>query len=376
MATFNVSMESGNYLEEGQQVDAEILRRLLSSGENKQIRNIAEIIKKTRPDVLLLNEFDYIADTHSGVIAFIKNYLMRPQNGNETIDYPWFYVGTVNTGLPSPWDLNRDGRSTGTEDDAWGFGKYPGHYGMAVLSRYPIDTEAVRSFQHFKWKDMPGSLQPVNADGTPWFSIEAWEQMPLSSKSHWDIPVLVDGETVHILASHPTPPVFDGPEDRNGRRNHDEIRFWKDYIDPADSGYIYDDDGDSGGLAERERFIIVGDLNASADEGDALNQGIASLLADSRIQSEPAPQSEGGAAHSRSNAWAATHTALWRMRADYVLPSRYGLEILGNGVFWPSEDHQDYFLVANRNSSSDHRLVWVRLRINTKPDNRQLIQDP
>ena len=46
-------------------------------------------------------------------------------------------------------------------------------------------------------------------------------------------------ETVHFLVSHPTPPVFDGPEDRNGPRNYDEIRFWADYS-PRTGGYIYD----------------------------------------------------------------------------------------------------------------------------------------
>ena len=51
------------------------------------------------------------------------------------------------------------------------------------------------------------------------------------------------GKTVHFLVSHPTPPVFDGPEDRNGTRNFDEIRFWADYVIPSRSGYIYDDNG-------------------------------------------------------------------------------------------------------------------------------------
>ena len=31
----------------------------------------------------------------------------------------------------------------------------------------------------------------------------------------------------------PDAAVFDGPEDRNGTRNHDEIRFWADYVNPA-----------------------------------------------------------------------------------------------------------------------------------------------
>jgi hypothetical protein len=55
--------------------------------------------------------------------------------------------------------------------------------------------------------------------------------------------VKVGGKTIHVLASHPTPPTFDGAEDRNGKRNHDEIRFWRDYISEKTSNYIYDDKG-------------------------------------------------------------------------------------------------------------------------------------
>ena len=49
-----------------------------------------------------------------------------------------------------------------------------------------------------------------------------------------------------LLVAHPTPPVFDGPEDRNGRRNFDEIPLLGDYV-TGRSGYIYDDDGGRGG---------------------------------------------------------------------------------------------------------------------------------
>ena len=46
---------------------------------------------------------------------------------------------------------------------------------------------------------------------------------------------------MHLLVAHPTPPTFDGAEDRNGTRNHDEIRFWADYVRPARGHYMYDD---------------------------------------------------------------------------------------------------------------------------------------
>ncbi|MDX1390877.1 MAG: endonuclease/exonuclease/phosphatase family protein, partial [Rheinheimera sp.] len=220
-ATFNVSMEAQNYLPDGEKGDATVLAKLLHTDSQPQIKNIAHIIQLTRPDVLLLNEFDYIADSEQGVKAFIRNYLNKAQGDAKPIDYPYFYYNTVNTGTPSPYDLDNDGIASGTGADAWAFGFYPGQYGMLLLSKYPIDQANVRTFQQFKWKDMPGFLPTVKADGSPWYSADAWQQFPLSSKSHWDIPLTINGKTVHVLASHPTPPVFDGAENRNGKRNHD-----------------------------------------------------------------------------------------------------------------------------------------------------------
>jgi hypothetical protein len=361
-ATYNVSMEAENYFPRGTKGNSEqVLVKELASGQNQQIRNIARIIKTVRPDVILLNEFDYIKDPQAGALQFVKAYLKDDSDHVKGIDYPYYYYSTVNTGQPSPYDLNNDGKTDQFGNDAWGFGNYPGQYGMVLLSRYPIAHDQVRTFQHFKWKDMPGALQVSKADGSNWYSPEAWAQFPLSSKSHWDIPVQVGGQTIHILASHPTPPTFDGAEDRNGKRNHDEIRFWKDYI--SDGTYIYDDQGHKGGLKPDSRFVILGDQNASPDEGNAISEGIKSLLNSPKINNELAPASKGGAEHSPTNTFAKNHTAFWRMRADYVLPSKKGFKILDSGVFWPAKGEAMAELVEKRESSSDHRLVWVKVKL-------------
>ena len=49
------------------------------------------------------------------------------------------------------------------------------------------------------------------------------------------------------------------------------------------------------------------------------------------------------------------------MRIDYVLPSR-GVEILDGGVYWPSPD-DDPDGNARALLASDHRLVWLDLRL-------------
>lgn len=364
VATFNVSMESSNYLPRGETGDNTVLANILADGNNPQVKNIAAIIQRVQPDVLLLNEFDYIATPESGIQAFIRNYLNQPQHGSEAIDYPYFYYATVNTGQPSPYDLDNDGEATGVGADAWGYGFYPGQYGMAILSKYPIDKAKVRTFQHFKWRDMPDFMPTTKQNGSPWYSAEAWQQMPLSSKSHWDVPVMINGKTVHILASHPTPPVFDGPENRNGIRNHDEIRFWLDYLDPATASYIYDDNGNKGGLAADRRFVLLGDLNASADgDGDAINSAIKALVSHRSINQSFTPASEGAVENTPEVAHAKYHTASWRMRADYVLASDFGFNIKDGGVFWPAKNEPDYPLVGTRGASSDHRLVWLKLEL-------------
>ena len=61
--------------------------------------------------------------------------------------------------------------------------------------------------------------------------------------------------------------------------------------------------------------------------------------------------------------FAERHTASWRMRADYVLPSKQGFNIKDAGVFWPAKASADYYLIGSRDASSDHRLVWLELEL-------------
>jgi len=365
VATFNVSIEATNYLSRKEIASdpsrAVIVNELLAAGDHPQIKNIAEIIQRTRPDIILLNEFDYIAIPQQGIELFIKNYLNISQNKQTSIDYPYYYIAPVNTGLASPFDLDNDGKKNGLAGDAYGFGFYPGQYAMAVLSRYPIKREGIRSFQSFLWNDMPDALQPFNEDGTPWYSAEEWQHIKLSSKSHWDIPIETGAGIINIIASHPTPPTFDGAEGRNGKRNHDEIRLISDYL--SNAAYIIDDNKLKGGLKDGSRFVVMGDLNSSPDEGDSIKAAIQNLLTHSLVNSSCTPTSQAGRLLRPDNAFAAEHTASWGLRVDYVLPSKMGLKIKQCGLFWPTEDQPQHALIATRKASSDHRLVWVDLLV-------------
>ncbi|WP_194411078.1 endonuclease/exonuclease/phosphatase family protein [Microbacterium cremeum] len=368
VATFNLSL---NRNAPGQLVAD------LSTGANAQARTVAEIIQRANPDVVLLNEFDYV-EGGVAVDLFRDNYLEVSQNGAGAVDYPYAFVAPSNTGIPSGFDLNNDGEVSGG-DDAFGFGLFEGQYGMVVLSKHPIATAEVRTFQHFLWKDMPGALlpdDPATAAPADWYSPEELAVFRLSSKSHWDVPVQVGGHTVHVLASHPTPPTFDGPEDRNGTRNHDEIRFWADYVTPGAGRYIYDDEGGRGGLSPAASFVILGDQNADPLDGDSVDAAIDQLLGNRRIV-DPLPASEGAVEAAALQGGAnATHvgdprfdtadfadTAPGNLRADYVLPSR-SLPVAGAGVFWPVQaDPLSALTGVFPFPSSDHRLVWVDVEV-------------
>jgi endonuclease/exonuclease/phosphatase family metal-dependent hydrolase len=356
VATYNSSLYD--------EKDGGLVARLRAGDANAS--RIAAVIQHQHPDLLLLNEFDYDA---AGAAAdlFQHQYLEVSQHGQPAIRYPYRYIGPVNTGVPSGLDLDHDGK-IGSGNDAWGFGLHPGQYGMLVLSKYPIDAARARTFQMLKWSAMPGTKSPVDPKtGKDWYSPETWSQLRLSSKSHWDLPVQTPIGELHFLVSHPTPPVFDGPDDHNGIRNHDEIRLWNEYISGAPTPWLCDDQGACGGLAAGASFVIAGDQNSDPHDGDstAINQ----LLSNPRVQASPLPRSEGAPALARfvgggnigQRGDPAEDTGdfgpkVGNLHLDYVLPSK-DLRIITNGVFWPGAGSEGSDWI----DATDHHMVWYDL---------------
>lgn len=361
--------------------------------DQPRVRALAETIQRIRPNIILLNEIAYDIPGAPGVPEgaepaqnarrFIENYLNKPQGeGLRPIRYRAVML-PVNTGIPSGFDLDNDGRiatsfpipapahrdgtpGDSSEDgraygnDCWGFGEFPGQYGMALLvdERLEIVDASIRTFQRFPWNYLPAPLLPVNEDGTPFYSDDEVGLLRLSSKSHWDIPIrFPNGSVVHVLCSHPTPPAFDGPEQRNQKRNFDEIRFWRDYI--SGLSYLVDDEGETGGLMPGSKFVIMGDLNADAEEGTGVGNPIADLLlSNRRVRMTPPPLLDPPVMDGED--LDATDTAAFGKRADYILVSRQ-LEITRSGVWrhtpttWP------------HGFPSDHFPVWAEIRIPAAP---------
>lgn len=341
-------------------------------GADPQLKAAAEILQTVRPDIVLINEIDYTGPVdadgpspadHDAALAFQDRYLAVGQNGQEPLRYEHQYFAATNTGMPSRIDFNNNGR-TDDPSDAFGFGRYPGEYGMLLLSRYPLAANEARTFRKLLWKDMPDNLMPDGTHGKPMFyTAQSQAVFRLSSKSHWDVPVDIDGQRLHLLCSHPTPPIFDGPEDAHGRRNFDELRFWRDYLTDGDAArWIMDDQQRPGGLPADASFVILGDLNSDSvrSETDYGQRAIELVLRHPRIF-DPQPQSPGALEGKYPTAFSTQrpHRTADFGRLDYVLPSR-GLNLRQAGVYWPAAGEPGHESVK---LASDHRLVWIDLTL-------------
>ena len=385
IASYNVSMNRPSSGE---------LAAALAAGDDPQIQAVAEVIQRANPDIVLLNEFDQIYDesgefdrvaTEASIQDFLNNYLAVSQaEGVAPVTYDYYFVSPSNTGVPSGLDFNNDG-NIGGGNDAYGFGVFPGQFAMIMLSKHEILERYARTFQLFRWKDMPGALLPPDpndsdsdGDTASYYSAEELDVFRLSSKTHWDVPVVVPNlGLVHILASHPTPPVFDDGTateypsssvvDWNGLRNHDEIRFWNDYVTPGKGAYIYDDgefvsSGNraplwrKGGLPQGAMYVIMGDQNADPVDGDATFNPISLLLENPLINTAITPSSLGALEQVPSGSNRETKTASFNLRADYALPANdWRLKLRNAWVYWPETTD----LEANLLTASDHRMVVV-----------------
>ena len=295
-----------------------LLLRDILRGKDPQVIAVMDLIAAQQADIIALQDFDYDL-TGAALNAFAEAL------SEKGMAYPYRFSLPGNAGLMTDLDLDGDGKLRGP-GDAQGFGGFFGEGGMAILSRYPIMYEQVRDFTAFLWKDLPGALLP-QIDGNPFPSAEAQAIQRLSSNGHWVVPVDIPQiGRIHLLTFHATPPVFDGPEDQNGRRNHDEVLFWSNYLNGAF------------GPPVKDRFVLLGDANLDPNNGDGRGTAIRMLLAHPVFQ-DPLPGQP---------------TVIWPqtgpMRVDYVLPSA-DWQVLDAGVT-PLTDQ----------SASRHGLVWTRVR--------------
>lgn len=348
-ATFNVAMSAD--------VPGEIYQQL--KRHPSRFQRIAAIIQHCNPDVLLLCEFDHPgAGGDDGMLAYFQRHFLEvSQSGLPPVFYPHALLPPSNTGLA---------RLPGQEvenkpDKAQGFGCYHGQYGFVLLSKYPIDTAGLRSWQTLLWQGFRDSQMPQG------FYADDDCVQRLSSKNHVAVPVIVGDNIVTVVACHPTPPVFDGPEKRNFRRNADEIRLLRDIVE--DHPQLRDDSGLPGGVSAEMPLVVMGDLNADPVNGAGDKTVIRDLLNSDRLQ-PVAAKSAGATQCLRRRAIRAKNKATHNrgLRLDYVLPSAH-FTFTDCGVFWPAMQDPLSHLLYDANGkpssahSSDHRLVWVDIAL-------------
>ena len=304
-----------------------LLLRDLEEGD-PQAKAVARIVAHARPDVVVLQGIDW--DAGGATLSALSDRIAEAG-----WPMPHGMAPRPNAGIASGRDLDGDGRPGGP-GDALGWGRFAGSGGLALLSRHPIDAGRLRDHTSFRWADVP-SADPAPSDAG----------LPVASVGIWVATILAPGGPVDILALHATPPVFDGPEDRNGRRNRDELALVHMLIEAG------------GPDGPEPPFVVAGDLNLDPQDGEGRHDALHRLVASRRIvDPEPihdaaAPETGGHLGDPRQD------TVAWdgpgRLRVDYVLPSS-DWRIGSAGVVWPTPGDD---LAEIAETASRHRLVWV-----------------
>ena len=308
--------------------------------DDAQIASAITVIAHAAPDVLVLTDFDF--DHDAVALDAFRRKLSRAG-----LALAHQFAGPTNSGLATGEDMDGNGR-LGEARDAQGYGRFAGDGGIAIISRWPIGP--VADFTTLLWRDLPGATLPPMTDAVR-------DIQRLSSTAHWIVPVKAPGGQIDLLVFDATPPVFDGPEDRNGLRNRDELRLWQLVLD-----------GHFG--PPPDNFVFAGNANLDPADGEGLREAMATFLRDPRL-TDPQPSSSGAraAADASHIGDPSLDTADWpgngpgNLRVSYVLPAR-SFEVLGAGVVWPDPDQEagqsDDLSEAVR-AAGPHRLVWVDL---------------
>ena len=283
-----------------------LLRDLLR--DDKTLIAAVDQIAGLQPDVLLLTDIDY----DYGLVALGTLQKALAARG---LNLPFVFSARPNNGMPTGIDIDGDGRLGGPRD-AQGYGWFSGQGGQALISRFPMSLTA--DLGHLLWSEVPDS-SIVDTD-------TGHAVQRLSSSAHWSLQAAVPGGPLTLLTVAATPPLFDGPEDRNGRRNRDEVLLWLHAIE--------------GRLDYRPKmpFVLMGNLQLDPERGDGYRDVVRDVLDHPALQ-DPLP---GQSTASFQNAG--------DLRLSYILPSA-DLIVRRAGVAQSVE------------GVGPHRLVWVDLTL-------------
>ena len=343
------------------------LAKAMRAGDAPDIRRVAEVVQRVRPDVLLLQGVDFDA-TRETVRLFRRNYLTRSQNGARPIDYPFAVVPRVNTGVASAADLDRNGE-VGGPGDAFGPGAFPGQDGLLLLSRLPLRKDQAHTFRRLRWAEVPGLDFPDHL-----YDAGVAEVMRLSTRTHVDVPVELGDSVVRLLLSGPRSPAAD--DEVSTLRNAAELGFWHLYLSGRT---LRNDEGDLVTLPMDVPAVLIGQWGVDPFDGPVGGASLHRLLghprgsasADGGTRMPPAsrgglasglaaqPGSPGAAQRGDPAADTTATTRIGPLRTAYVLPMGPGVEVVDQGVYWPIGQEPAASVVAQM----PQRMVWVDLRL-------------
>jgi hypothetical protein len=325
-----------------------LLLRDLIRGNDPQVEAVIDVIELAAPDVIVLGGIDY----DDGLLALGA---LRDRLADRGLELNHVHSEEPNSGAALPNSPLFQG-SIETQS----FGHFRGSRGMAILSALPFSAPPV-SLTDMIWADLPWVDPPLES--------RRRAVQRLSAHNHWLTEIaLPNGDELSLLTLHASAPVFDGPEDRNGHRNADEIRLWAKVLDGWRPNEMP--------LGDISNPVVVGTLNADPNDGESRTGAVGTLLQNAELQ-DPGPSSAGAARQSSLDGGVnlshrtdpALDTVDWpddradspgNLRVDYILPSRK-LKVVGSGVLWPDNDQPE--LLETVRKASRHRLVWVDLSL-------------
>ena len=118
-----------------------------------QLRAVLDIVAINDPDVLVVNEFDTGTDGDPETVARFA----------ELAGYPYWFTAPSNTGVQSGFDLDLQRHRGLLRATPTATVPSLASTGMVVLfEARDRHARGVRTFQTFRWDDMPGALLPVD----------------------------------------------------------------------------------------------------------------------------------------------------------------------------------------------------------------------
>ena len=327
---------------------------------------VAEIIQRVRPDVLLINEFDFDADGTALRLFQQQLPVRRRTTAPRRSATRYRFIAPSNTGIPSGFDLNNYGTSIGGPGRRLRLRRLPGpvrHGRLLAATRSTPTTSgpsSTSSGRTCRARCCPTTRPPRRRPtGTPPRSWPSSRCRPRAT-----------GTCRSRSAARPstswsaTPPrrCSTVPRTATARRNHDEIRLWADYVTPgAERLHLRRRRQARRARARGAAFVIAGrpELRpARRRQHPRLDPAAAGQPAGQhhrhpdqrRGRSEQAEAAGRGRTSPTESDPRVRHRRLRRqlpgpgnLRADYVLPSS-DLRIRNSGIFWPTVDDPFFYL--------------------------------